>query len=56
MIVSTSSTLDLTSRALIPNLTQGCCVVTGTTFDLPMVVQIDMLNANRRPDSGDIDL
>lgn len=56
LIDNTISTLDPISRALIPNLTQGCCVVTGTAFDLPMVVQVDMLNANRRPDSGDIDL
>ncbi len=56
LIDNTISTLDPISRALIPNLTQGCCVVTGTAFDLPMVVQVDMLTANRRPDSGDIDL
>ena len=56
LIDNTISTLDPMSRALIPNLTQGCCVVTGTAFDLPMVVQIDRLSADRRPDSGDIDL
>ena len=56
LIDNTISTLDPISRALIPNLTQGCCVVTGTAFDLPMVVQIDRLDSNRRPDSGDIDL
>lgn len=56
LIDNTISTLDPISRALIPNLTQGCCVVTGTAFDLPMVVQVDVLTANRRPDSGDIDL
>lgn len=56
LIDNTLSTLDPLSRALIPNLTQGCCVVTGTAFDLPMVVQIDMLPAKGRPDSGDIDL
>ncbi|MBN4956990.1 ATP-binding protein [Stenotrophomonas maltophilia] len=56
LIDNTISTLDPISRALIPNLTQGCCVVTGTAFDLPMVVQIDVLSTNRRPDSGDIDL
>jgi hypothetical protein len=56
LIDNTISTLDPISRALIPNLTQGCCVVTGTAFDLPMIVQIDMLPPDRRPDSGDIDL
>lgn len=56
LIDNTLSTLDPLSRALIPNLTQGCCVVTGTAFDLPMVVQVDMLPAQGRPDSGDIDL
>ncbi|UPG87864.1 ATP-binding protein [Luteibacter aegosomatis] len=56
LIDNTLSTLDPISRALIPNLIQGCCVVTGTAFDLPMVVQIDILTAAQRPDSGDIDL
>jgi len=56
LIDNTISTLDPISRALIPNMTQGCCVVTGTAFDLPMVVQVDILEQQMRPDSGDIDL
>lgn len=56
LIDNTISTLDPISRALIPNLTQGCCVVTGTAFDLPMVIQVDILELQKQPDSGDIDL
>ena len=37
-------------------LAQGCCVVTGTSFDLPMVLQIDPLEKAKRPDSEDVDL
>lgn len=56
LIDNTISTLDPISRALIPNLTQGCCVVTGTAFDLPMVVQVEKLEPRKQPDSGDIDI
>ncbi|WP_372363862.1 ATP-binding protein [Xanthomonas sp. NCPPB 3583] len=50
------TTLDSLSRSIIPNLSQGCCVVTGTSFDIPMVLQVDELDPGRRPDSGDVDL
>ncbi|MDP2679892.1 MAG: ATP-binding protein, partial [Rhodoferax sp.] len=52
----TITTLDSLSRGLIPNLAQGCCVVTGTSFDLPMVLQIDRLDRAKQPDSEDVDL
>lgn len=50
------STLDSLSKNLIPNLGRGCCVVTGTAFDLPMVLQIDPLERKKQPDSEDVDL
>ena len=56
LLENTISTLDYISRRQIPSLPQGGCVVTGTTFDLPMVVQIDKLPADREPDSRDVDL
>lgn len=56
LIDNTITTLDNLSRGLIPNLAQGCCVVTGTSFDLPMVLQIDPLEKAKRPDSEDVDL
>lgn len=56
LIDNTITTLDALSRSLIPNLAQGCCVVTGTSFDLPMVLQIDPLEKPKQPDSVDVDL
>lgn len=56
LIDNTITTLDSLSRGLIPSLAQGCCVVTGTSFDLPMVLQIDRLEKSKQPDSEDVDL
>lgn len=56
LIDNTISTLDSLSRSLIPNLAKGCCVVTGTAFDLPMVIQVDRLDRKKQPDSEDVDL
>ncbi|KAA0996161.1 ATP-binding protein [Paraburkholderia panacisoli] len=56
LIDNTISTLDALSRGLIPGLSQGCCVVTGTAFELPMVIQVDRLPNNKQPDSEDVDL
>lgn len=41
LLDNTISTLDSSSKALIPTLAKGCCVVTGTAFDLPMILKID---------------
>lgn len=56
LLENTISTLDTLSRSLIPNLAKGCAVVTGTSFDLPMVVQFKKLPSNHQPDSDDVDL
>ena len=56
LIDNTISTLDGLSRGLIPGLAQGCCVVTGTAFDLPMVIQVERLSKEKQPDSEDVDL
>ncbi len=56
LIDNTITTLDALSRGMIPNLAQGCCVVTGTAFDLPIVLQIDRLEHAKQPDSEDVDL
>lgn len=56
LIDNTITTLDNLSRSLIPSLSQGCCVVTGTAFDLPMVLQIDRLAKNKQPASEDVNL
>lgn len=56
LIDNTISTLDALSRSLIPGLAQGCCVATGTAFDLPMVLQVDPLPKMKQPASEDVDL
>ncbi|VBT21682.1 Type IV secretory pathway, VirB4 components [Burkholderia pseudomallei] len=56
LIDNTITTLDGLSRSLIPSLAKGCCVVTGTAFDLPMVIQVDRLEREKQPDSEDVDL
>lgn len=56
LVENTISTLDALSRSLIPGLSQGCCVVTGTAFELPMVIQVDRLPSHKQPASEDVDL
>lgn len=56
LLDNTISTLDNLSRSLIPNLSKGCCIITGTSFDLPMTLQIEKLNLARQPDSEDVNL
>jgi hypothetical protein len=57
LIDNTISTLDRMSKSLIPNLSKGSCVITGTAFDLPIVMQVDYLDdKHSRPDSDDVDL
>jgi uncharacterized protein len=50
------STLDSLSRSMIPNLSRGCAILTGTTFELPMIVQFKKLPLESQPDSGDVNL
>ena len=56
LLDSTISSLDSLSRSMIPNLAKGCAVITGTSFDLPMVVQFARLKDEDQPDSDDVDL
>ena len=56
LLENTISTLDSISRSQIPTLPQGACVVTGTTFEIPMLMQIDKLPSDREPDSRDVEL
>ncbi|MDD9173643.1 ATP-binding protein [Aliivibrio finisterrensis] len=57
LIDNTISTLDRMSKSLIPNLSKGSCVVTGTAFDLPIVIQVDYIESKEsRPASDDVDL
>ena len=56
LLENTITTLDSLSRSLIPSLAQGSCVITGTSFELPMVLQIDLLSKELQPDSSDVPL
>lgn len=57
LIDNTISTLDRMSKGLIPSLSKGVCIVTGTAFDLPLVMQVDYIeNKEHRPASDDVDL
>lgn len=57
LIDNTISTLDRLSKSLIPNLSKGACVVTGTAFDLPIIMQVDYIQSEEfRPASDDVDL
>lgn len=56
LLDNTISTLDSSSKALIPTLAKGCCVVTGTAFDLPMILKIAPLLKEHRPSSDDVNL
>ena len=56
LLDNTISTLDSLSRNLIPNLSKGSCIATGTSFDLPIVLQVHRLDIEKQPDSEDVDL
>ena len=56
LIDNSISSLDALSRSLIPKLAKGSCVLTGTTFDLPILLQMNHLDHHKRPDSEDVDL
>ena len=56
LLDNTISTLDSLSKSMIPNLAKGCCIVTGTSFDLPLVMQVDLMATEHQPDSEDVDL
>lgn len=48
LLDNTISTLD--------TLSKGCCIITGTSFNLPLVVQVDKLERQHQPDSEDVNL
>lgn len=56
MIDNTISFLDRLSKQQIPNLAPGQCIVTGTSFEMPLLVQVDRLKRDEIPKSEDADL
>jgi len=56
LLDNTISTLDSLSKSMIPNLSKGSCIVTGTAFDLPLLIQVRLMIKEHQPDSEDVDL
>lgn len=56
MIENTVSSLDETSRRQIPSLAPGQCVITGTSFDMPLLIQVEKLSDEVSPTSDNANL
>ena len=56
MISNTISTLDTVSKKQIPTLAPGQCVITGTSYELPILVQVKKLLPEESPNSENADL
>lgn len=56
MINNTINSLDSLSKRSIPTLAPGQCVISGTSFDLPLLVQVDRLCREEVPNSDNADL
>lgn len=56
MISNTISTLDSVSKKQIPILAPGQCVITGTSYELPILVQVEKLLSEESPNSENADL
>lgn len=56
LLKNSINNLDSSSRALVPKLPAGACVVSGTAFHTPMIIQIQRLPSELAPESDTIDL
>lgn len=56
MIASSVSSLDSVSRSQLPTLAAGQCIISGTSFDMPLLIQIEPLDKCRAPKSESADL
>ena len=56
MIENTVSSLDGPTRSRIPSLAPGQCIITGTNFEMPLLVQVEKLPGNISPTSESADL
>lgn len=56
LLKNTISTLDAASRTLIPTLPPGACIISGTAFHTPALVQVDKLVEEKSPVSETINL
>ena len=56
MINNTINTMDKVSKSMIPLLSPGQCVATGTSFLMPILIQVNKLPREYSPNSENIDL
>lgn len=57
LIDNVISTLDKSSKQMIPTLPQGACIMTGTAFDIPKLIQVFRIKEkHNRPTSDDYNL
>lgn len=56
MLAHTVSTLDNLSKGRIPNLSPGQCILTGTLFDLPLLIQVKKLDTKLSPNSDNANI
>ena len=56
MISNTVNSLDSISKSQIPNLAPGQCIITGTSFEMPLLIQITKLSKEETPASENADL
>ncbi|MGY0445230.1 ATP-binding protein [Lactobacillus johnsonii] len=56
VLQNTLSSLDSVTRSTIPNLSPGQAIITGVSFEQPVVIQIDELDDSRKPNSSNTDL
>lgn len=52
----TMTSLDYISKSSIPNLSAGQAIITGVSFDLPVIVKIDELPKDEAPNSSNSEL
>ena len=56
MIANTVNSLDAISKSQIPNLAPGQCIITGTSFEMPLLIQVTKLPKEESPTSENADL
>ena len=52
----TMTSLDYVSKSSIPNLSAGQAIITGISFDLPVIVKITQLSKEEAPNSSNSEL
>lgn len=56
MIANTVNSLDSISKNQISNLAPGQCIITGTSFEMPLLIQVSKLSKEKSPASENVDL